>query len=94
MLKNQCIRVAVRIRPLLSEEETNRESSADVFSQCENVVSYSPNVSFGTQKYEYDCVFDHLATIEDIFTETSTDIIHNATNGSNGSIFTCVLLVI
>ena len=85
--KTECIRVAIRCRPLSEQEmKDQREVAVHMNKKSGEVLVQKPGEEI-PKVFTFDSVYDWNSEQEAIFTETAFPIINNVMQGYNGTIF-------
>ena len=88
--KTECVKVAVRCRPLLGQEiEDQRQFIVDADSQRGEVSITNPKVDAGEppKTFSFDSVYSHECTQEEVYLDTGYPIVESVLEGYNGTIF-------
>ena len=94
MDKTEGIRVAIRVRPLNEREITSGQASIFRCVTQHNAITQlnRDGTSVEGQFYQYDKVFDEVATTQEVYGYIGSDIVAGVTQGINGTIFACIVL--
>lgn len=83
----ECVRVAVRARPLSHQElGDNRESVVTVDENTKSLSIFRPNDQCDGKEFSYDAVFSQNASQSSIFDTSVKDIVESVLHGFNGTV--------
>jgi len=86
----ECVRVAMRCRPLSSQEVAdNRKITVQIAPQRKEILVNNPKPdSMESEKtFTFDFVYDWTSSQEEIYKQTAFPIVESVLEGFNGTIF-------
>lgn len=85
---SECVRVAVRCRPLSSTEVAdNRQMIVKISTTRGEILIKNPNPAEEPKTFTFDNVFDWNSSQDSVYTDTAFPIVDSVLEGYNGTIF-------
>ena len=86
----ECVRVAMRCRPLSSQEVTDsRKITVQIAPQRKEIIvnNPKPDSNESEKTFTFDMVYDWNSSQEEIYNQTAFPIVESVLEGFNGTIF-------